>query len=69
MNYKKYIGWYYNSESDRTASWSGVEFLYDFLIKNKGIGPKAIKKNISKVVQKICKTIQLELVPVVSCWL
>ena len=33
MNYKKHIGWYYNSSSDRTASWSGVEFLYNFLSK------------------------------------
>ena len=41
MNYKKHIGWYYNSVHDRTASWSGVEFLYDFLTKNKGIGPRA----------------------------
>lgn len=41
MNYKKHIGWYYNSQSDRTASWSGVEYLYNFLIKNKGIGPRA----------------------------
>ena len=41
MNYKKHIGWYYNSSADRTASWSGVEFLYNFLTKNKGIGPRA----------------------------
>ena len=47
MNYKKHIGWYYNSSSDRTASWSGVEFLYNFLSKNKGIGPIAIRAKIS----------------------
>ena len=40
MNYKKHIGWYYNSSLDRTASWSGVEFLYNFLIRNKQIGPR-----------------------------
>lgn len=49
MNYKKHIGWYYNSASDRTASWSGVEFLYDFLIKNKGIGPRAKTVDIKEV--------------------
>ena len=49
MNYKKHIGWYYNSASDRTASWSGVEFLYDFLIKNKGIGPRATKADIDSM--------------------
>ena len=47
MNYKKHIGWYYNSSYDRTASWSGVEFLYNFLTSNKGIGPRAIKGKIS----------------------
>ena len=49
MNYKKHIGWYYNSASDRTASWSGVEFLYNFLITNRGIGPRAIKSNINNL--------------------
>lgn len=47
MNYKKHIGWYYNSQADRTASWSGVEYLFNFLTKNKGIGPRAIRVNIS----------------------
>ena len=41
MNYTPTVGWYYNSASDRTASWSGVEFLYDFLIKNTSVGPFA----------------------------
>jgi len=49
MNYKKHIGWYYNSSSDRTASWSGVEFLYNFLTKNKGIGPRATKVKIDSL--------------------
>ena len=49
MNYKKHIGWYYNSSTDRTASWSGVEFLYDFLIKNKGIGPRGIKTGVNNL--------------------
>ena len=41
MNYKKHIGWYYNNINDRTPSWSGVEFLHNFLISNKGVGPRA----------------------------
>ena len=49
MNYKKHIGWYYNSQSDRTASWSGVEYLYNFLTKNKGIGPRAKVSKIEEV--------------------
>jgi hypothetical protein len=35
------MGWYYNSAYDRTPSWSGVEYLYNFLTSNKGTGPYA----------------------------
>ncbi len=59
MNYKKHIGWYYNSSSDRTASWSGVEFLYNFLIKNKGIGPRGEIANINNL--QVGDIIQLKL--------
>lgn len=41
MNYTPVVGWYYNSVSDRTASWSGVEYLYQFLVNNKSVGPYA----------------------------
>lgn len=39
MNYKKYTGWYYNSSKDRSPSWSGVEYLYNFLTTNRSVGP------------------------------
>ena len=41
MNYTPVMGWYYNSPYDRTPSWSGVEYLYNFLITNKSVGPYA----------------------------
>ena len=41
MNYTRIMGWYYNSSYDRTPSWSGVEYLYNFLVSNKGLGPYA----------------------------
>lgn len=41
MNYTRVMGWYYNSSYDRTPSWSGVEYLYNFLVSNKGVGPYA----------------------------
>jgi len=41
MNYTPVMGWYYRSSYDRTASWSGVEYLYNFLINNHSIGPRA----------------------------
>lgn len=36
---KKNYGWYYHSGNDKAPAWSGVEFLYQFLINNKEIGP------------------------------
>lgn len=43
MNYTPVLGWYYITANDRTPSWTGVEFLYDFLTKNAGIGPFAVE--------------------------
>ena len=49
MNYEKY-GWYYNNANDKSPSWTGVEYLYNFLIDNTGIGPYAIETDsISKL--------------------
>ena len=39
MNYNKIYGWYYNNANDKSPSWTGVEFLYKFLISNKQKGP------------------------------
>lgn len=39
MNYPQ---WYYRTLNDRSPSWTGVEFLYDFLIKNEGLGPRGV---------------------------
>ena len=47
MNYTPVMGWYYRSSYDRTPSWSGVEYLYNFLINNKSVGPyaRAVSEN------------------------
>ena len=39
MNYRGY-GWYYNDANNKSASWTGVEYLYKFLINNKSEGPR-----------------------------
>lgn len=39
MNYSKSNGWYYINGNNKSPSWSGVEFLYNFLTKNKMSGP------------------------------
>ncbi|MBQ7875912.1 MAG: amidase domain-containing protein [Clostridia bacterium] len=39
MNFTRVLGWYYLSLSDRSPAWSGVEYLYNFLVGNKSVGP------------------------------
>ena len=39
MNYTPTFGWYYISLNERSPSWTGVQFFYDFITGNKGIGP------------------------------
>ena len=39
MNYEPTYGWYYISPDDRSPNWTGVEFLYSFLVNNNSFGP------------------------------
>ncbi len=39
MNLTPVFGWYYVSAAERTASWAGVEYFYNFLVGNDGEGP------------------------------
>ena len=41
MNYTPVTGWFYRTVSDRTASWTAVRYLYEFLVTNRGPGPFA----------------------------
>lgn len=41
MNYTPVFGWYYISADQRTASWTGVQFFYNFMTSNEGVGPFA----------------------------
>lgn len=49
MNYAKNIGWYYINGNSKSPSWTVVEFLFKFLISNKGAGPKGKAVNIDKL--------------------
>ncbi len=49
MNYRPVTGWYYNSLNDRSPSWTGVNELYNFLINNRGQGPKAVEVEIEDI--------------------
>ena len=39
MNYTPTFGWYYISLDDRSPSWTGVEYFYDFITENADVGP------------------------------
>ena len=39
MNFNDIYGWYYLSLARRSASWTGVEFFYNFMTTNEGVGP------------------------------
>ncbi len=49
MDYKPTFGWYYINSNKRSPSWSGVEFLHNFLVGNKRVGPFARVVDISQV--------------------
>lgn len=40
MNYDSKNGWFYNNGYNKSPSWSGVEYLYKFLVNNKSHGPR-----------------------------
>ncbi len=49
MNYSKQNGWYYISGNNKSPSWSGVEFLYNFLTQNKSVGPYGYQVEQNKI--------------------
>lgn len=58
MNYNINNGWYYINGNNKSPSWTGVEFLYNFLITNRNLGPQGIETNINEI--KIGDVIQLK---------
>lgn len=49
MNFTPTYGWYYRSAGDRTPSWTGVQYLYDFLTRNLGPGPFASEVSLRQL--------------------
>lgn len=39
MNYTPTFGWYYIGANNHSPSWTGVEYLYNFLTRKSGVGP------------------------------
>ena len=49
MNYKRDVGWYYISMNNRAAAWTGVQFFYNFMTTNKGVGPYASVVSVNDI--------------------
>lgn len=49
MNFNYETGWYYNNGYDKSPSWSGVKYLYNFLTKNKSYGPRGIDSSLNDI--------------------
>lgn len=49
MNYQKTFGWYYISANDRSPSWTGVPYLYNYLTRTSGIGPIGINVAMQEI--------------------
>ena len=49
MNYKPTFGWYYISTNNRSPSWTGVPYLYNFLTQNTQMGPIGVEVPIESV--------------------
>ena len=37
MNYTPTYGWYYINANNKSPSWTGTKYLYNFLVSNKGL--------------------------------
>ena len=49
MNFTKTFGWYYISPSNRSPSWTSVDFLQKFLLSNTTLGPVGRLCSLSEV--------------------
>ncbi len=47
MNYAPTFGWYYITQNNRAPAWTGVQYLYNFLVNNTGYGPFAAEMPLS----------------------
>lgn len=50
MNFTPVYGWYYQSASKRSASWTGAMFLHKFLTTQTGVGPFGVEVELDEIV-------------------
>lgn len=47
MNYNPENGWYYINANEKSPSWTGVNFFYNFMTNNAGAGPYGVDVPLS----------------------
>ena len=58
MNFTPVFGWYYLDADSRTASWTGVQYFYNFLTSNRGEGPFGVETDETNL--RIGDVVQLQ---------
>ncbi len=48
MNYTPVFGWYFINVNNRTPSWTGVQYFFDFMINNMSQGPYAEQVSVKE---------------------
>lgn len=49
MNFTPTFGWYYRDANDKSPSWTGVDYFYNFMTQNEGVGPFGEEVPLSEV--------------------
>lgn len=49
MDYTPTFGWYYINANQKAPAWTGVQYLYDFLLGNHHHGPVAVETNLEGI--------------------
>lgn len=49
MNDTPTYGWYYKTANNKSPSWTGVPYLYNFLTQNTGVGPFGTQADIAEL--------------------
>lgn len=50
MNYTPTFGWYYIDANKKAPAWTGVEYLYNFLVRKKpSVGPAAVEAPMERI--------------------
>lgn len=50
MNYTPTYGWYYIDSNNKSPSWTGVDYFYNFMINNRGVGPYGVETRLINIV-------------------